>query len=632
MPISVTCQCGKSFAANDSLAGKRVKCPACAQPLAIPDGTLSQRPVPQRPADQSREPPIPVACACGRRFNAPARLAGKQVACPGCGQPLHIAPTVETDSDPFGDLSQFSAPQPTFQSSSYGQTHRAAQARASSSVSSKKHLPLIIGLVGGGVALLAVALVVGVLVLRGFGGKTRARSSDVPTEVVEKMWNTQNPNASTWERQDSKLLGFTVELPTGKALPVPRHGFDVGMIIDARSLGPEGPYFSVKRFVIPLPTGSRSADVIKDLESRALNIAVDGRMMGPKQGTVSKTTDFEIGGHPGREVTISDEVNGEPVVFHVRMLVAGKNIYGLLAGGGKSSVQEQDVRRFFDSFELTGDGLLSGDIAASTGAAPEVEDFAAARQNFQTKLTRLGSAPQDGLPVQPVPGTRLVSYRSGDLELQAIVSDASAGASKKPSVLFLHGGFAFGEGDWEMVEPFVQAGYHVMVPILRGENGQPGHFSLYYDEVDDVLAAAEAFANLPYVDAERMFIAGHSAGGTLTTLACLASDRFRAGASFSGMMQVRDLVRSDPVYAVFNATDPQELRMRSALAFATSFKCPMRLFFGSQEQFFAQQTNETAKRAKEKKLDVAAVQIPGDHFTSVDPAIRQALAFFSQHQ
>lgn len=36
MPIAVACQCGKRFQAKDELAGKRVKCPGCGNPLAIP--------------------------------------------------------------------------------------------------------------------------------------------------------------------------------------------------------------------------------------------------------------------------------------------------------------------------------------------------------------------------------------------------------------------------------------------------------------------------------------------------------------------------------------------------------------------------------------------------------------------
>ena len=36
MPIPVSCQCGQAFRAKDDLAGKRVKCPKCGQPLQIP--------------------------------------------------------------------------------------------------------------------------------------------------------------------------------------------------------------------------------------------------------------------------------------------------------------------------------------------------------------------------------------------------------------------------------------------------------------------------------------------------------------------------------------------------------------------------------------------------------------------
>ena len=35
MPIQVACQCGQKFSAKDELAGKRVKCPKCGQPLVI---------------------------------------------------------------------------------------------------------------------------------------------------------------------------------------------------------------------------------------------------------------------------------------------------------------------------------------------------------------------------------------------------------------------------------------------------------------------------------------------------------------------------------------------------------------------------------------------------------------------
>ena len=44
MPIKVSCQCGQTLTAKDSLAGKRVKCPKCGAPLTI------SRPQPKQPA------------------------------------------------------------------------------------------------------------------------------------------------------------------------------------------------------------------------------------------------------------------------------------------------------------------------------------------------------------------------------------------------------------------------------------------------------------------------------------------------------------------------------------------------------------------------------------------------------
>ncbi|MBW3598324.1 MAG: hypothetical protein KY475_13760 [Planctomycetes bacterium] len=93
MPIPVSCRCGKSFAANDNLAGKTVKCPGCQQPLAIPaPGQGAKGAAAQQPAPGAKTPDgkIVAACKCGAKFAAPAELAGKQVKCPKCGQPLTV--------------------------------------------------------------------------------------------------------------------------------------------------------------------------------------------------------------------------------------------------------------------------------------------------------------------------------------------------------------------------------------------------------------------------------------------------------------------------------------------------------------------------------------------------------------
>src|SRR5262249_407268 len=153
--------------------------------------------------------------------------------------------------------------------------------------------------------------------------------------------------------------------------------------------------------------------------------------------------------------------------------------------------------------------------------------------------------------------------------------------------------------DWKQAQPFRDAGFVVMTPILRGENGQPGAFSMFYDEVDDVLAAAEALAKLPYVDADRLYVAGHSAGGTLPLLAALTSKRFRAAGAFSGSPDQVRFIHGREAEAPFDATNARELQMRSPLAFPKSFQCPVRLYYGSAEFFFAASSKKTAQLAKE---------------------------------
>ncbi len=285
---------------------------------------------------------------------------------------------------------------------------------------------------------------------------------------------------------------------------------------------------------------------------------------------------------------------------------------------------------------LVRNALIVGALLASAGCGKELAvtnprgDYAAARQAFQTKLVRRGPAPQEWEPLQAPPGATEVTFDSGGRALKAFVSSDPGDGRRLPAVLFLHGGYAFGDGDWESHELYRNLGYVVMTPVLRGENGQAGEFTMFYDEVDDVLAAADALARLPWVNPDRLFVVGHSAGGTLATLAAMTSDRFVAAASFSGSMDQKANADANPELAVFDRTDPREVEMRSPVAFAASFRCPTRLYYGSKEFWAYRPTKRTAELAREKGLNVQAVQVPGDHFSSVPTAIQNSIDFFGQ--
>src|SRR4051794_19449825 len=126
-------------------------------------------------------------------------------------------------------------------------------------------------------------------------------------------------------------------------------------------------------------------------------------------------------------------------------------------------------------------------------------EFAAARSAHPTKLIRKGPSPQEYQSEAPPRGVRVGEYASGPLMLKAWVSADPHDGKKHPAVVYVHGGFAFGADDWDDTAAYRDAGFVVVTPILRGENGNPGHFEFFYGEVDDVIAAGNAVAKLPYV-------------------------------------------------------------------------------------------------------------------------------------
>jgi len=166
------------------------------------------------------------------------------------------------------------------------------------------------------------------------------------------------------------------------------------------------------------------------------------------------------------------------------------------------------------------------------------------------------------------------------------------------------------------------------MPVLRGENGQTGDYSMFYDEVKDVVSAADYLAARPDVDPKHIYLAGHSVGGTLALLTAMTTTRFRAAVAFSGSPDQIAWTKPRPEVVPFDKSNLREYRMRSPIAFATSFKCPVRMYYGSVELFFGPLSRHMATLAKQKNLDVEAIQVPGNHFTAVPAAMLKSIAFF----
>jgi hypothetical protein len=74
----------------------------------------------------------------------------------------------------------------------------------------------------------------------------------------------------------------------------------------------------------------------------------------------------------------------------------------------------------------------------------------------------------------------------------------------------------------------------------------------------------------------------------------------------------------------------RELQLRSARAYAGSFKCPARLFYGTEEKHFALSAQPTANLARGHGLDVQAIAVQGGHTSAEDAEMRMAIDLFRE--
>jgi dipeptidyl aminopeptidase/acylaminoacyl peptidase len=266
-------------------------------------------------------------------------------------------------------------------------------------------------------------------------------------------------------------------------------------------------------------------------------------------------------------------------------------------------------------------------IAPAPKASP-AEDLAAARKAFISKITRRGPAPQPYENQKPPAGVKEVEYTSGDLKLKGWLSATENDGKKRPAVVFLHGGWAFGDGDWEDAEPFVKAGFVLFMPMLRAENGNPGIYEAFLGEVDDAIVAGRFVSSQPGVDSANVFVVGHSVGGVLTCLVSMLPSPYKAAAAFDGYVDMESWAIGSPEGEVpYDARNPEEIRIRNPMAFASSIRCPLRLYVGDDGRGVNAPLAEKARKAGK---DCELIVFRGDHHEMVAPSVQDAIKWFKE--
>jgi dipeptidyl aminopeptidase/acylaminoacyl peptidase len=218
-------------------------------------------------------------------------------------------------------------------------------------------------------------------------------------------------------------------------------------------------------------------------------------------------------------------------------------------------------------------------------SAPQT--LADARRGFQTVLIRKETANE---PVEEPPEKLFekVTYPATPGMLAAYVTPDPGDGKKHPAIVWITGGDCNTIGDvWSEAEPdddqtaaqYRKAGLVMMFPSLRGGNENPGFKEGFLGEVEDVLAAAEYLGRLPYVDPERIYLGGHSTGGTLALLVAESSDRFKAVFSFG---PVGVIAGYGPEFLFYDISNSLETKLRTPLLWLDSISTPTFVIEGTE--------------------------------------------------
>ena len=228
-------------------------------------------------------------------------------------------------------------------------------------------------------------------------------------------------------------------------------------------------------------------------------------------------------------------------------------------------------------------------------------------------------------------GVQEVRYRSGEHELLAWFAMPADADGPVPGLVYFHGAFALGPKDRSAVQPFLDAGFAVLMPALRGENGNPGRQELLYGEIDDGVAAARWLAGRPEIDAEHIYAAGHSIGGGVAAMVALRPEApVRATASIGGIYVPETFARwsrskGNAQLVRFDPLDPDEGTLRTLGANVRDLVHPLHAYIGEQDTWFHPNAEALEAEAERWGSPVTVVMVPGDHMECLTPALARFL-------
>lgn len=253
------------------------------------------------------------------------------------------------------------------------------------------------------------------------------------------------------------------------------------------------------------------------------------------------------------------------------------------------------------------------------------------RAAHKTELREEAPSPNRWEPVDPPQGVERITYPSDGRMLWAWLARPSDAERPAPALVYLHNDFSFDPDNFEACRPFLEAGFAVMTPTYRGEHGNPGRFELLYGEVDDAVASIRWLADQPGIDAEHIYVIGHSAGGGVAAMVSLHPEApVRLTASIGGIYVPETFGRwaSGPNARLirFDATDRDETELRTLGPNVAHMVHPHLAYIGDRDRWFVKNGARVADAARRSGSPFQVISVPGTHMGSRSPALADFLA------
>lgn len=262
--------------------------------------------------------------------------------------------------------------------------------------------------------------------------------------------------------------------------------------------------------------------------------------------------------------------------------------------------------------------------------------YLARRAVFETKLTRRGHAPGKVGDPKVLEGYQPVTYVSNHRKLKAwlFVPPNTSRRTPKPAIVHFHGGFGVSHGHFHTCKPFARSGFIVLLPSMRGENSNDGDFELWLGEVDDAIAATKWLARQPFVDRKRIYAFGHSSGGVISSILSLMNDvPIRHSGSSGGLYDV-NIFRGLADRVPFDQSNPLEAQMRVLPGNIRWMRRRHYAYYGSEDlgvkSGVAASKAEVQLAGSKRKGLLSIQQVPGDHYKSLEPAMKAYMSVIAQ--